>query len=1174
MLQFGWTRTLGAMRRGQSEEPCRHCGSPLAESWADPVGRQGCEERWGSSSSWWAGSLEGSWWSEDREEPWWQPLGSGRSGWGIDTGKRSGKGKAWDEPDWDSWSEGGRSDGIRSRSGRSEGAHSEAESIGRSEGGRSEERTEHSDASTQVHTFWKKLARPGKGALEQGIVGGQVSFGNRVLGPPKSSEQLAEGAAGSAGHGCIRATSSATPLGEPRHPAGLGRAPAVASALRASSSSGSKQGLHLKGGEVDPTEAAQRLRKLEALRQKRAEEAKRVSDEHTMEVKKMLMPVSSEPFVQLAASAHHPGTCSWLFEEVDKWWLQSESRLLVLEGGAAVGKTTFLGALCTSRAEIVKASFFCRHDCDLRCDARWLVRSFSAQLACKSPKICHHLLQSGITSEELEEMTARAMLPELLTKPLEIVAGDLPSKFALVIDGVDEGKCSSAPTVHSIQRLLELCFHDLPARAVFIVSSRPGTLWESTAARLKPHVIAMDTDRRHQEDIELFAREAVLPGLVAQGPELAATAVALCRRVRGHFLHAALARAILARWTSDRQRLTAAMVEGLLPDTASGSLGAYFGPLLCSPEHGDGLTAAARSLLLAAAVAPTPLPAGRGAAELVEGCPAAAVPVSAAAIAAVFPVAAGGFVAVHRAVTEWFLAEERPAEVKAALRGAHAALARRCLPLLASICEAQRLCAPVPEGGPKESAWRYAVKHGLAHAWAAGELLPEELRLQAQEFVFDARYIRAKCHFFPQEYEAQEQTRAAQCLPGLARPLRLLRSALFVSMEAVRQLPKVHVAEQVWDRTQKAVATRCVGTQPPDFPTSQMLSRLLESVRERCGRGEDSGCFLTLEPLMGAFGEGCVAMLTGHTQWIMVLATYRTEAGDLRLASGGGEHTIRIWADMEEGLPALRTLEGHSDHVRALTTYCLSDGRRRLASGSSDNTVRIWDPESDDEAIQVLHGHTDWVRGLTAFLAGDGTPRLASGSSDGSIRVWTVDGDNFSEVRALEGHERMVMKLASYSVGGVARIVSGAADRTIRIWDPEQERPALRVMNTHRHWVTALEAFKGDDGELRLASGCADGTILIWHPEVGGVPLQHCEGHTDWVCELAAFIGSHGSQLLASASADRTLRVWDPSRGGTSLAMLEGHGHWVRGLVAFHSTSGVPCLASGSDDRTIRIWCV
>jgi len=1140
-----------ATRRGQSEGPCRYRGAP--EFWEGPnaEAHEGRAE-WHSGSGRWGGSTSANGrWDEGRDDGWWEGSRSHDNVGGKNVSDE--KSKSWDEPEVGSRGEGGR------RAGEETISHNEGE-LGKF--GHGDRQAAHN--LTQTRNPWKRFSNLSADIASDCPPGHMFSSNDGMT--ASATGVRAHDNSGKQGPGVTRDDEHQSGSdGLPFFPTPIGgsRVPLVRQGKQNQRSSTNE----------DRAEAAERLKKFEALRQKRAEEARRESEEQRKKVNNILLPVVSDGYVQLAASAHHPGTCSWLFEEVDRWWRASDSRLFVLEGSSGFGKTTFLGALCASRPEMVKAFHFGRHDCSLRQDARWVVRSLASQLACNWPKISLHIEQSGITREELEEMTAQSMFRELIQEPLELATGDLPAKLAFVIDGLDEGEVSKVPAVHRIQRLIELCFHELPSQVVFIVGMKPGSRWGSQSLKLKPHVVLIDGDSRHDEDVEVCVRDVVLPGLVSPGPEMDAAATALRRRVRGHFLHARLARAILARWTSERQRLTAAMVEGLLPDTPSGTIGAYLGPHLREPEPGNVVAAGTRSLLLAAAVAPTPLPAARGAADLVEGCPMAAVPAAVGMLAQLFPVVDGRLAAVHQAVTDWFRTEQCPVDLKAALLEAHAGLARRCLLLLEAVCEAQRVCAPVPEGGPKHAAREYAVNNGLLHVWAARDCIPEDLQLQAHELLFDARYIRAKCHFLPQEYEAQEQEEAAHRLPSLARPLRLVRSALFVSMEAVRQLPKVHVAEQVWDRAQKAIATRCDGTRAYELPLNRELSRMLEHVRGRCRRNEDLRYLLMLEPVLEAFSAGTVAMLTGHTQWVMALCTYRSASGELHLASGGGDHTLRVWADLERGLPPLRTLEGHSDHVRALAPYCLSDGSRRLASGCSDNTLRIWSPEGDGEAIAVLDGHTDWVRGLATFTAADGKPHLASGSSDCTVKIWTLDEDKFSEVRTLEGHERMVMKLASYSSRrGAARIVSGAADRTIRVWDPELAGPALRVMDAHKHWVTALETFTDDAGEARLASGCADATIFIWDPEAGGPPLGQCEGHSEWVCEITSFVGAHGRRQLASSSADRTLRVWDPEKGGEPLAVLEGHGHWIRGLVSFPGSDGSPRLASGSDDRTIRIW--
>src|SRR5438128_113068 len=56
---------------------------------------------------------------------------------------------------------------------------------------------------------------------------------------------------------------------------------------------------------------------------------------------------------------------------------------------------------------------------------------------------------------------------------------------------------------------------------------------------------------------------------------------------------------------------------------------------------------------------------------------------------------------------------------------------------------------------------------------------------------------------------------------------------------------------------------------------------------------------------------------------------------DGRLASGGGDHTVRVW-DLHKNQSL--GLQGHAGDVCSLAV--LPDGR--LASGSRDGTVRVW----------------------------------------------------------------------------------------------------------------------------------------------------------------------------------------------------------------------------------------
>jgi WD40 repeat protein len=89
---------------------------------------------------------------------------------------------------------------------------------------------------------------------------------------------------------------------------------------------------------------------------------------------------------------------------------------------------------------------------------------------------------------------------------------------------------------------------------------------------------------------------------------------------------------------------------------------------------------------------------------------------------------------------------------------------------------------------------------------------------------------------------------------------------------------------------------------------------------------------------------------------------------DGRLASGSGDHTIRLW-DVTAGAETAR-LEGHSDVVTALCV--LPDGR--LASGSGDQTIRLWDVTAGAETAR-LEGHSGVVSALCVLHAGSGQKR-------------------------------------------------------------------------------------------------------------------------------------------------------------------------------------------------------
>ncbi len=100
-----------------------------------------------------------------------------------------------------------------------------------------------------------------------------------------------------------------------------------------------------------------------------------------------------------------------------------------------------------------------------------------------------------------------------------------------------------------------------------------------------------------------------------------------------------------------------------------------------------------------------------------------------------------------------------------------------------------------------------------------------------------------------------------------------------------------------------------------------------------------------------------------------------------RLATGGEEHTVKLWNAKSGG--EQQTLRGHTGDVFAVA-FSL-DGKW-LASAGEDTTVRVWDAASG-VLRHSFRGHTGIVSSVA--FSPDGR-RLLSGSRDHTVKVWDL----------------------------------------------------------------------------------------------------------------------------------------------------------------------------------------
>lgn len=81
-------------------------------------------------------------------------------------------------------------------------------------------------------------------------------------------------------------------------------------------------------------------------------------------------------------------------------------------------------------------------------------------------------------------------------------------------------------------------------------------------------------------------------------------------------------------------------------------------------------------------------------------------------------------------------------------------------------------------------------------------------------------------------------------------------------------------------------------------------------------------------------------------------------------------------------------LDGHTDDVRAVGQVRLPDGQVLIASGSLDRTVRLWDPVTRQPVGDPMKGHSGEVRAVAPVQLPDGQVLIASGSLDRSMKLW------------------------------------------------------------------------------------------------------------------------------------------------------------------------------------------
>ena len=334
----------------------------------------------------------------------------------------------------------------------------------------------------------------------------------------------------------------------------------------------------------------------------------------------------------------------------------------------------------------------------------------------------------------------------------------------------------------------------------------------------------------------------------------------------------------------------------------------------------------------------------------------------------------------------------------------------------------------------------------------------------------------------------------------------------------------------------------------------------------------------------------CTSTLPGHASPIV---SAQFAPGGKLLATGAGDHTVRLWDVLTETPKA--TLRAHSDWVLAIAW---SPCGRYILSGGKDGAVAVWATSDLAAPQRTIRAHKKFINALAwePLHRGDAAGacgRFASASKDGTVRLW--ERATGRPVLTLSGHADSV---SSVRWGGDGLLFTGSHDRTVKVWAAADGK-LVRTLDGHGHWVNCLalstdaalrtgahdhrgaapadaaaaaaaaakryaELRDRGGGEL-LASGSDDFTLFLWAPAASKKAVARLTGHVQLV-NCVAF--SPDAQLLASGSFDGAVRLW-AARTGKFVATLRGH----VGAVYQVSWSGdARLIASGSKDSTLKVW--
>ncbi|KAL5583137.1 hypothetical protein UlMin_015579 [Ulmus minor] len=321
-------------------------------------------------------------------------------------------------------------------------------------------------------------------------------------------------------------------------------------------------------------------------------------------------------------------------------------------------------------------------------------------------------------------------------------------------------------------------------------------------------------------------------------------------------------------------------------------------------------------------------------------------------------------------------------------------------------------------------------------------------------------------------------------------------------------------------------------------------------------------------------------MIAEKPSWIkhegMQIFSIDVQPGGLRLATGGGDHKVRIWnmkslgKDLDNEDSTQRLLATLRDHFGSVNCVRWAKHGRYLASGSDDQAILVHErkpgsgttefgsgepPDVENwKVVMTLRGHTADVVDLN-WSPDDST--LASGSLDNTVHIWNMSNGICTAV--LRGHSSLVKGVTWDPIGSF--IASQSDDKTVIIWRTSDWSLAHR---TDGHWAKSL----GSTFFRRLGWSPCGHFITTTHgfqkPRHSAPVLERGE----WSATFD-FLGHNAPVIVVKFNHSMFRR-----NSTNSPEVKAAPGGWSNGASKTGSKEPQPynVIAIGSQDRTITVW--